>query len=231
MRTFINIIIALFYSLAPFIIAFILGITFYAAFPNWMGLTVFILLLLLALPLGVKIFKKVNTVGFIEFINYKNRSADLDLLIPVNAKGIFERKPLELSLLINENNQLCKGGSLRIYGDWFGPPYRKYFSIKSAEYNMEEAILTIQFDKGIALTIVSPTHIYEATTYLKIVDADRITLTGRYLQKNKEHDQLSETFFIDYHKEGNRIKTETNATLYQPKFDVSFSDPALMVFG
>jgi hypothetical protein len=230
MSDFINTIIALFYSLAPSIVAFILGITFYAAFPNWMGLVVFVLLLLLAIPVGVKIFRKVTRIGFVEFVSLKNRSADLDLLIPTDAKNVFQRSPQDLVHLVNENKHLCKGGSLRMFGDWFGPPYRKVFNINTINYNEEESVLTISFDKGITLTIINPKHIYEATTYLKIIDADRITLRGRYFQKDKRL-QPPQSYYIDYHKIGNNIKTETDLTSYIPNFDVSFSDPALMVFG
>jgi hypothetical protein len=215
-------------GIAPIALAAFLGLFFYSAFPNILGLLVISTALLLAIWLGVSIFKQTQKVGIMEFISAVHASPEADNLEPEPDGETKRRAPAQLADLINRNENLLKHGSLRIYGDWFGNPFERKHTITRAKLNQDSNILTLIFSRGEKLEIFNPMHILEASTFLKIIDAERVKLSF-YNLESPESEKIS--FFLDYRKENKKIATNTNVDWYKPKFDVSLSAPALMIFG
>ncbi len=228
MRQVINIISGFILGLAPLAAASIIGFAIYASFPNTTGIIILILLGVLSLWLGFKIFRKIQIVGPIEYISAVNASPDLDNLEPTQDSRTKRRSPEEIVQLLENNGNLFQGGSFRIFGDWFGKPYDNNHRIDSADFDSKSKILTLKFKDGEKLEIYNPSHIFEASTFLKILKADRIRLTWFYYGKTQS---TANKYFLDYSLQDKKIKTETNVDWYKPNFDVSLGDSALMIYG
>lgn len=228
LRQFINIVSGLVFGLAPILGAAFFGLFIYDAQPNFIGIGIMGLLGILSIYLGYSIFRKVQIIGPIEFMTAKNASPELDNLKLSPDSSTKERTPEELVKLISENQNLLKGGTFRIYNDWFGKPYDNVHTVKSGNFDNNSRILTLLFDEGEQLEIHNPLHIQESTTFLKVINADRIKLTWFYYGKPLEQENK---YFLDYRKENKRIVTETNVDWYKPVFDVSLGSPALMIYG
>ncbi len=228
MRQIINIISGFIFGLAPLAGATIIGIAIYASLPNTSGIIILVLLGILSIWLGFKIFKKVQIVGPIEFMTAVHASPDLDNLEPTKNSETKRRSPEELIHFLENKNNLFKGGTFRIFGDWFGKPYDNYHEIKSAEFNDKLKLLTLNFKEGEKIEVYNPKHIFEASKFLKIISADRIKLTWFYYGKTKTIENL---YFLDYILTDKKFTTETNVDWYKPIFDISLGDPALMIYG
>lgn len=228
MRQVINIISGFIFGLSPLAGATIIGIAIYSSFPNTPGLIILGLLGILSIWLGLKIFKRVQIVGPIEFITAIHESTDLDNLEPTKDSATKRRSPEEIARIIENKDNLFKGGTFRIFGDWFGKPYDNYHEIESAEFNTQLKRLTLNFKEGEILEVYNPKHIFEASTFLKIINADRIKLTWFYFGKTQT---IENQYFLDYILTDKKFRTETNVDWYKPIFDVSLGDPALMIYG
>ncbi|TRZ42181.1 hypothetical protein [Robertkochia solimangrovi] len=228
MRQVINIISGFIFGLAPLAGATIIGIAIYASLPNTIGIIILGLLGVLSIWLGLKIFKRVQIVGPIEFMTAVHASPDLDNLEPTKDSETKRRFPEEFVRIVENNDNLFKGGTFRIFGDWFGKPYDNYHEIESAEYDEQLKRLTLNFNEGEKLEIYNPKHIFEASTFLKIINADRIQLTWFYYGKTQTKENQ---YFLDYNLKDKKVTTETNVDWYKPIFDVSLGEPALMIYG
>src|SRR5699024_10519462 len=62
----------------------------------------------------------------------------------------------EITRLINQLEEK-PGGTLRIFGEWFGRPYDNYHKISECTYKDE--ILKMTFDTGETIKIWEPSHI------------------------------------------------------------------------
>lgn len=228
LRQIINIVSGIVLGLGPVLGAAFFGIFIYDAQPNFIGIGIIGLLCVLSIYLGYSIFRKVQIIGPVEFMAAKNASPELDNLKLSPNSSTKERTPEELILLISENQNLLKGGTFRIYNDWFGKPYDNFHSVKSGNFNSDTKVLTLNFDEGEQLEIHNPIHIQESSTFLKIINADRIKLAWCYYGKPQRQEN---NYFLDYRKDNKRIVTETNVDWYKPIFDVSLGSPALMIYG
>ncbi|NHN24853.1 hypothetical protein FIA58_004105 [Flavobacterium jejuense] len=228
MRKAINSITGFIIGLAPLAGTTIIGIAIYASLPNTIGLIIVGFLVVSSLWLGLKMFKRVQIVGPIEFMTSVHASPDLDNLEPTNDSETKRRNPEEIVERIKNNDHLFKGGTFRIYGDWFGKPYDNYHELKYAEFDKQLNRLTLVFKENERLEIYNPRHIFEASTFLKVVNADRITLTWFYLGKTHVKENQ---YYLDYKRNNNKIVTQTDVDWYKPTFDVSLGEPALIIYG
>lgn len=167
-------------------------------------------------------------VGPIEFLTAVHASPDLDNLEPTEGSKTKRRSPEEIVRLLKTNDHLFQGGSFRIFGDWFGQPHENNHEIFSADYDEQLNKLTLNFKEGEKLEIYNPKHIFEASTFLKILQADRVKLTWIEYSKTQTTENQH---FIDYNLTAKKITTETNVDLYKPIHDVSLGDPALVIYG
>ena len=161
MRSIINILVGFLYSLAPISLAAVLSLFIYNELPNYIGIIIISILGVFSIWLGIKIFNKIQVVGPIEFISAVSASPDMDNLEPTANSSTKRRHPKELVDLIKQKNNLLKGGSFRIFGDWYGKPYDNLHIIKNANFDSNESKLTIEFEGQEILEIFNPKHIFE----------------------------------------------------------------------
>lgn len=196
----------------------ILAIAIYASFPNMIGILCACTFLIGACWAGYKIFQQVQIQGPIEVLTAVHASRDLDNLEPTTNDNYKRRQPEKLVQLVKAGKHLFKGGAIRIYGDWFGEPYKSKHIIETMDYNEANSILSLNFQKGERLEVKNPRHIFEDAGYLKILDADEVTL------------EVKPTYFLKYQKKEKKINTFTNVNWYQPRFNVSIIQPSLMIY-
>lgn len=228
MRKIVNTISGIIFGLSPLAGATIIGITIYASLQTVTVLIIYGLLGVLSIWLGLKIFKKVQIVGPIEFMTTIHASPELDNLEPSKNSETKRRSLEEFVELIKNKQNLCKGGTFRIFNDWFGKPYDNFHKIESAEFNKESKCLTLNFNEGEQLEIYNPIDIFEASTFLKVVKADRIKLTWFYYGKAQTK---KNQYFLNYRLKDEKIMTDTDVDWYKPIFNVSIGNPALVIFG
>jgi hypothetical protein len=228
MRQLVNIISGFIFGLAPLAGVAITGIPIYALLPNITGVITLWVLTILSLWLGIRIFKRIQIIGPIDFMTAVYASPDLDDLEPVETWETKRRSPEEFVRLLENQNNLFTGGSFRIFGDWFGKPYKNYHEIESAHFERQLKKLTLTFKEGEKLEIYNPKHIFEASTFFKIIRADRIKLTWFHYHKTQKKENQ---YFLDYSLKDKKMITETNVDWYKPRFDISLGDQALMIFG
>ena len=217
-----NIVSGMIIGIGPFIIAAFISVLIYNELHNFIGIGISALLIGASVWLGVAMFKKVQLSGLVDFLTVVNASPDLDNLTYTSDELTKTRTPEELVQLTATNQNLCKGGTLRIFGDWFGEPYNNVLPINSIQYKSTTNKLIVNFRDHQKLTIIKPMGIVESENFFKIVDAEEIKL---------EFEHQNEPYFINYIREKRRIKTASNINWYKPTFDVSAGQPALVIYS
>jgi len=191
--------------------------------PNLLGISIAILIVISSFWVGLFVYRRVSIEGIINSITVINASPDLNILQPSSGTQTRVRTVYEIIELIMQDSHFCKGGRIRIFGDWFDKSHKNYFKIIGAKYSQRENILTITFEDSREIAIVSPEAITESPTFLKIGSADRITL------KQSEVSKYCDALWINYRKEGKQIKTALypNNSVYE--FDINLEDEAFMI--
>lgn len=218
----------LLYGFLPIVAAVFIGLVFYQSFANAIGISITAALCIGAFIIGKFIFKRVLINGPIDFMSHIHASSDLDNLEPLEYEDTKRRQPKELVSLIKSNENLFKGGTLCFFGDWFGERYKNNHRIIDASFDELENMLVIFFDNNQSLEIKNPKHIFEASTFLKILKADSLKFKLSHPSENLSN---FDHFFLYYKNDGDKIGTYSNVTWYKPLFDISLGEPALMIFG
>ena len=113
------------------------------------------------------------------------------------------------------------GGSLCMFGEWFGRPMDNIHKPEFALY--EGGVLEVQFDEGEILEIGLPSVIERDGRALIINKAEWVKWSwySYGLPKTKEN-----RFFIMYEKDGGTIKTKTNM---RGSYSPNMNEPAVML--
>jgi len=169
--------------------------------------------------LGLKIFREVQHKGAIDFISAIYATPELDnlTLTPDSPTRIYT--PEDYTTLFAEEKHRFKGGGITVYGDWFGQPYEDYYSLKDVQFDHSLNTITLFFDEGLKLEIHNPKHLLETPAFLKIIDADGVSIS----KKQRE--------YIDYRKENKQIEITANPHTKKSTFNTSLSAPALTILG
>lgn len=133
-------------------------------------------------------------------------------------------KELSLEDFVNKYNYrmgAIKGGSVCLYGHWFGRPYDNFHFIKEIQYNAAISELKIKFDKNEILTLLNPLGITESKHQLVIKFADEITWEWNYEESNEK----AGLHFIKITKEGNLLSGCSSA--HKELNGISIKKPAL----
>lgn len=149
----------------------------------------------------------------------------MDNLIHTPDSNFELRTPFDLEELVATDQHLCKGGTLQIFGDWFGEPYENYHLITNIEFDTNLSVMTIHFEEGETLKIWNPAHIRETSSYLKIISADKTRLEWRR-NEGKEN-----TYFQEYNKTEKNVEVTTNFYQRKRKIDASLKHNALIIYG
>lgn len=117
-----------------------------------------------------------------------------------------------------------QGGSLQIFGNWFGQPYDNWHRPKSAVQGNGKLIET--FDEGETLTIDEPEGIFASKTKFKVQRAERVKWEWYYYGRPKTPENR---FFLEYIFRDSEVVATTNANWFDPSFNVSPHKPAVLM--
>ncbi len=224
----INFLTGILAGLTPLVIAGILSVLIYNELPNAAGIFIAVLLGLLAMWLGMQIFQKVQRVGIFDFMSVVVASPDLDNLEPTEGSKTKRRTPGELAELTQKNQQLFKGGSLKIFGDWHGEPYQNTLDLLQIDYDELKKQMVMTFSQNTRIIIDEPDHILESPSVLKILSAKEVRLEFWH---KRAHAAVEGNYFKTYRVRGNRLETDTNIDWTDQKMDAALGQDALIMFG
>ena len=228
MKKLINVISGLIAGLAPLVFAVIFGILIYNEIQNFIGISIGLILAVAAIWVGIKIYKSIQRKGIFDFLTVVNASPDLDNLEPTKDSKTKKRTPKELAELNKKRQTIFKGGTIKIFGDWFGEPYENFMKIVKINYDDSKKQMIIQFEKQTRIIIDEPDHILESPTVLKILSAKKIQLEFQHEKKNSKE---KGNFFKTYTIINNKLKTDTNIDWTNSKIDASIGQDAIIIFG
>ena len=118
------------------------------------------------------------------------------------------------------------GGTIRIWGKWFGKPYDNFHIIKEIKFYENKNQLEIIFDEKETLTIIKPSKIIIEDKELKIHSADQIRFEWYlYGEKQTEENLKFETFINN----GVSIKYDSNFLLKKMNTKTDITEPALRI--
>jgi hypothetical protein len=141
------------------------------------------------------------------------------------AAGLFS-SPLNDAALVRDSILGAlpdlKGGTLRIWGDWFGRPHDNYHRVTGATVDGES--VTIGFDQGETLTVWRPAGCEIDAARFRILDADRVRWEWLAYGRLRE---TGTRYFLDYMRQGRVIRGESNVDWYTPAFQTDPSMPAV----
>lgn len=83
---------------------------------------------------------------------------------------------------------MIEGGSLCIWGEWFGRPYDNFHKVKSVRW--EECEIIIYFDQDESLYISNPSNITNEDKQLCIGEASKILFAWYYYGKPRTYENL-----------------------------------------
>lgn len=228
MEKIINLITGTIAGIFPLIIAGILGVFIYHELQNIIGIIICVILASLAIWIGIQIFKKNQRNGIVDFMAVVVASPDLDNLEPTKDSNTKKRTAKELAQLNHKNQNIFKGGTLKIFGDWYGEPYQNSLKILRIDYDEERRQMEIKFSQNTRILIDEPDHILESPSVLKILSAKSIKLE---FQHEKKGSAEQGRYFKNYTVVKNRIKTETNVDWIKQKIDAAIGQDALIIFN
>ena len=138
-------------------------------------------------------------------------------------------KPIKLTpmeIVEKFDNLNFDGGTLRIWGKWFGKPYDNFHEIEKIKFDENNNQLEIIFDEKEILTILKPSKIIITEKEFKIRSANQIKFEW-YLYGEK---QTKENFkFESYINKGISIKYESNFHLKNMITNTKITEPALRI--
>jgi hypothetical protein len=114
-----------------------------------------------------------------------------------------------------------KGGTLRIWGDWFGRPHDNIHRIKHAAADAQAVTMT--FDKGETLTVWRPVGYEIGGARFRILAADRVR--WEWVRYGATESEAARSF-LDYVCQGPVIRGESNVTWFTPAFRTDSTMPA-----
>ncbi|WP_291859641.1 hypothetical protein [Marinilabilia sp.] len=223
----INFIAGILAGVAPFVLASIFGILIFNELPNFIGIILCIILGLLAIRIGILIFKRIQRNGIFDFMSVVVASPDLDNLEPTMESQTKKRTPKELAELNQKGENLFKGGLLKIFGDWHGEP-QVFLKISRIDFDELKNRMVIEFSPKTTLLIEEPGPVLESPSMLKILSAKRIKIE---FQHKTENSPAKVNYFKVYAVSKNRIITETNIDWTKQKIDAAIGQDALFIFN
>lgn len=117
-----------------------------------------------------------------------------------------------------------KGGSLRIFGDWFGRPYDNFHVPKT--FSFVDNILVITFENDETLTIWNPSQLQIEEHTFKVEEASKVRWEWFYYGRPKIEENR---FFLEYAKDQSAIHADTNVNWYRPRFNTSMKESAVIL--
>ena len=114
------------------------------------------------------------------------------------------------------------GGTLRVYGDWFGRPFDNQHRIVSAE--ARDGMLVIGLDDGEMLTLTNPTGLTLEAGAFRITRADRVRFEWHLYGKPKTDDNRA---WQEHWLEDGRVRALAGVPHFTPSLAPSLDNPAV----
>lgn len=130
----------------------------------------------------------------------------------------------DLNAYLKQHFIKFKGGSLRIFGDWFGRPYDNFHTPKT--FSFVDNILVVTFNDDETLTVWNPAYVKIEEHTFKIEEASRVRWEWFYYGRPKTEENR---FFLNYVKGQSEIHADTNVNWYSPRFHTSLNEPAVII--
>ena len=115
-----------------------------------------------------------------------------------------------------------RGGSLQIFGDWFGRPHDNLHKPKAV--TVESTRLLVTFGEDELLIIDNPQGLVTSKTEFRVKRADRVRWEWFYYGRPKVPENR---FYLDYQFSNGEVIGSTNVNWYQHKFNVAATEPAV----
>lgn len=211
---------AIFTALLPFLGLNLVGVFIINDSSPIIGYSIATAILALSLYLSSWVYRLVLKMGIISFMGTVSASPDLDDPAVTESSEHKLRTPQEIAQLINQNNHLCKGGSIRVFGDWHKQHGESFHSLEKATYSAFDRKLTLHFDQAEQIEINKPLRITEGTTYLKIKSASKIVF--------KFTDNQTQCA-LEFTNQRKGVEVSGTCNDINKKVIVSMSAPALMI--
>ena len=222
MKKTINIIIGILFGLTPILGWILFSVLIYNYLSNVFGVLLIVGLLALAIWQGVNLFKMVQILGPLGLLSASNSSPDADNLIPERSSDTNLLNPNEFAQLIKSNENRLKGGHLYVFGYDLREIFKEDLIFQDAHFDTIDNILTLHFIGEQKFAFYNPKHIFETSTFIRIVSADRVELTFT----NSFDKELQ---FIDCQKQNKKIVINTNLKRLVVKGYIG--EPALSVIA
>ena len=222
MRKAFKYIFAILLGFMPVVFAGLIGALVFFTASKMFGLFLLAGLIPLSLWLGYSIYDRVKVVGIIEFITVNYATPTLNNMKPQVNSITKHFSPADYVLFFDGGGNRFKKGVMKIYGDWFGDPYKEKFEVQELRYDAQKDSLHIRFSEHMYMTISKPTIIQEADSFLKIVEARSVHvewLENDYKQR------------LEYDVKAKRIETRSDLNGRTHRFDVSIGEPAVIMYA
>lgn len=130
----------------------------------------------------------------------------------------------DIELYLSKNFSKFKGGTLCIFGDWFGRPHDNFHQPQN--FSVSDDLLTVTFDQNETLMVWNPKDIKIDENTFVVNKADHVRwewfFYGRPpLDENK--------YFMDYVCTANGIQGNSDVDWYSHTFTTSESKPAVKI--
>ena len=128
----------------------------------------------------------------------------------------------EFAQRINASLSIFRGGSLRIWGQWFGRPADGFHRIVTA--SVESGHVRLAFDQSETLAVWNPRRLKIKTGSFTVGTADRVRWEWYYYGRPIAPENL---YYEDYVNKGHRITATTNVDWYVPNLRPNPLMPAI----
>jgi len=125
----------------------------------------------------------------------------------------------------NSSTRNFEGGSLCIWGNWFGRPMDNFHTLKEVTFDKELNKLILTFDNQERLTIWNAENISDAKGHFQIEKAVKVLWQWYYYGKPQTEENL---FFEEYEHLDNKIVFKTNVNWFKKSgSDLTTKKPAV----
>lgn len=115
----------------------------------------------------------------------------------------------------NSSSRSFEGGSLCIWGNWFGRPMDNFHKLDAVSFDKELNKLTLTFDNKERLTVWNAENITDTKGHFQIDKADKVLWEWYYYEKPQTEENI---FFEEYERIGDTINFKTNVNWYKKSY-------------
>lgn len=212
-----------FYGVITFIMIGIVAAATFNSFRGIGGIIVSVIILGLAVVAAYYAYMFAASQGVISAAGANEFSSDLDNLTPVESDTLRKLSPEALAANFAQGEHWFEGGKLKVWDDYKKRQLDQYSDIANISYNPNEDLLTIDFKNQNQLCVWYPAKIYEASTYLKVIEASKVVWKWGY--------QYQHEYYFEYVLQDKKIVTNTNINWKVGIYDLSVAHPAVIILG